>query len=301
MLREGRLPTSSSPGSPPPSPQIRQTSIKNYFQTDSRRTFERYEVGSGAETRSGPELRSRFGFGFEQSLGDDKSDNEPPERSALNHQPVPMDIMQSQYKLINDSSYPSRALGPYDSEMESPFTNPSAFAAPYAPALKANLSSSIRPTWKYPSPSVSLKLRLAPITLDTVSLLRILNATLFPVQYNEKFYKDVLDTHNDLCWLAFYEEKCVGAICCRRERVGDLWGDISFGAPTPLPQPPRGIVNTNHGQFLGRRGGFGDGGGAGGVERLYIMTLGVLAPFRRTGIGGCPFFSFYYSTDQLLV
>lgn len=64
---------------------------------------------------------------------------------------------------------------------------------------------------------------------------------MFPVSYNDKFYKDVLEA-GELAKLAYYNDVVVGAVCCRV--------DISDNS-----------------------------------RRLYIMTLGCLAPYRRLGIG----------------
>eukprot|EP01087_Luapelamoeba_hula_P018435 TRINITY_DN5937_c1_g1_i1.p2 TRINITY_DN5937_c1_g1~~TRINITY_DN5937_c1_g1_i1.p2 ORF type:complete len:184 (+),score=25.55 TRINITY_DN5937_c1_g1_i1:186-737(+) len=82
------------------------------------------------------------------------------------------------------------------------------------------------------------------LTEKNVGQLKLLNSVIFPVHYNEKFYRDLLQ-NTELTRLAFYQDVLVGAVCCRLE-------DTKTG--------PHG-------------------------KSLYIMTLGVLAPYRSLGIG----------------
>lgn len=85
------------------------------------------------------------------------------------------------------------------------------------------------------------------VTFDSVReknlmQLRKINSSIFPIRYQDKFYKDALNS-GEFTKLAFYGDIYVGAVACRLEK-----------RPT-------------------------------GGQRLYIMTLGVLAPYRRRGIG----------------
>ncbi|KAJ3089855.1 N-alpha-acetyltransferase 50 [Quaeritorhiza haematococci] len=105
---------------------------------------------------------------------------------------------------------------------------------------------------------------LLPVTNDNVDFLKRLNASLFPVHYNNKFYQDVLTVHpKQLSRLAYFDNECVGGICCRKEAL-------------TVP------------------------GGGDRVSRVYIMTLGVLAPYRRLRIGSLLLSSIeaYCETDK---
>jgi ribosomal protein S18 acetylase RimI-like enzyme len=85
-------------------------------------------------------------------------------------------------------------------------------------------------------------IELGDVTVHNVKQLKRLNQAIFPVVYNDKFYKDVLQ-FGELVKLVYFNDIIVGAVCSRDE------------------------VGPN------------------GQKRLYIMTLGCLAPYRRLGIG----------------
>jgi ribosomal protein S18 acetylase RimI-like enzyme len=82
------------------------------------------------------------------------------------------------------------------------------------------------------------------VTEKNVEQLRLLNTTIFPVRYNDDFYKKVYK-HPKLAQFALYNDTPIGAVAGRIEE------DKESG------------LNT----------------------QLYIMTLGVLEPYRRCGVG----------------
>lgn len=62
------------------------------------------------------------------------------------------------------------------------------------------------------------RIELGDITKHNIKLMRRLNQAIFPVNYNDKFYKDVLEA-GEWAKLAFYNDVVVGAVCCRIEQV----------------------------------------------------------------------------------
>ena len=86
---------------------------------------------------------------------------------------------------------------------------------------------------------------LCELTEKNVGQLKVLQSVIFPVKYNDRFYTNLVNAPSELSRLAFYGDAAVGAVCCRE--------DLNE------KNKPNG--------------------------KLYIMTLGVLSPYRRLGIG----------------
>ncbi|KAJ1975064.1 N-acetyltransferase 5 [Dimargaris verticillata] len=95
------------------------------------------------------------------------------------------------------------------------------------------------------NPTTNPRVRLEPLGRDNLAQARRLNALLFPVRYSECVYRKMV-VAGKFSQLAYFGNVCVGTVGCTTQ---------------PLVQ------------------------GTMGPLQLYIMTLGVLAPYRRLGIG----------------
>jgi hypothetical protein len=98
-------------------------------------------------------------------------------------------------------------------------------------------------------------MELGDVTHHNVMQLKRVNQVIFPVSYNDKFYKDVVNAGElaklgmvhvrvfsvDLLFAAYFNDIVVGGVCCRIDLTCK--------------------------------------------RRMYIMTLGTLAPYRRFGLG----------------
>ncbi|KAJ1992562.1 hypothetical protein GGI25_000063 [Coemansia spiralis] len=91
---------------------------------------------------------------------------------------------------------------------------------------------------------------IIPVDAHTVSRVRNLNSVLFPVRYSAGFYKRLVQP-GQFAQVALYQGVCVGTIACRTQPLGFAESMVD-GAPQ---------------------------------TEMYMMTLGVLAPYRRLGIG----------------
>jgi ribosomal protein S18 acetylase RimI-like enzyme len=88
-------------------------------------------------------------------------------------------------------------------------------------------------------------IKLGELTQNNVGQLKVLNSVIFPVKYSSSFYKSVFEQPEAFTRLAYYGDPLVGAVCCRED------------------PPSKGQTK----------------------KQLYIMTLGVLAPYRKLKVG----------------
>lgn len=102
------------------------------------------------------------------------------------------------------------------------------------------------------------------LTEKNLMQLQRLNATIFPVKYSSHFYSEATRAPEGFVKLAYYNELLVGAVCCRKEKY-----QASKVTEDGKEQPP---VQSDSSDPLSK-------------SSLYIMTLGVLAPYRERGIG----------------
>ena len=86
-----------------------------------------------------------------------------------------------------------------------------------------------------------LHVTFGTLTDKNIEQLRILNRAIFPINYQEKVYQEILAC-GEVTQLAYHNDVVIGAIACRLEKA--------VGGP-----------------------------------KLYILTLGVLAPYRGMGVG----------------
>ncbi len=69
-----------------------------------------------------------------------------------------------------------------------------------------------------PKTSSDVRIELGELTPHNVKQLRIINRTVFPVMYTDRFYTDLLK-HPQFCRLAYFNDIVVGAVCYRIEGV----------------------------------------------------------------------------------
>ena len=92
--------------------------------------------------------------------------------------------------------------------------------------------------------------QLGEVTPANIQQLKTINTHTLPVRYTDKFYRELIDRYgSDFMRFAFWNGFAVAAVCARLEKVEE----------------------------------------SGDNNKLYIMTINVLAPYRRRGIGNLLF------------
>ncbi|ELR17665.1 leucine rich repeat domain containing protein [Acanthamoeba castellanii str. Neff] len=110
---------------------------------------------------------------------------------------------------------------------------------------------------------VVLPLRLELLSEKTADDLQVLNDSLFPIKYNRRLY-DILLRTPELSCLAYYGDTLVGASSSRVEPISDSEDEDDESEERPGEAEIQKHKMANY----------------------YVMTLGVLGPYRRKGVGG---------------
>jgi GNAT superfamily N-acetyltransferase len=106
-----------------------------------------------------------------------------------------------------------------------------------------------------------MDIELVSLTPANLQQLKVINTTTLPVKYSDKFYNDLLTTYkSEYIKLAFSHGFSIGGVCARVEDHPDLPGK----------------------------------------KRLYIMTINVLAAYRKKGVGMYDIFTYCAFSDFLL-
>ncbi|KAI9481939.1 hypothetical protein LPJ78_003058 [Coemansia sp. RSA 989] len=98
-----------------------------------------------------------------------------------------------------------------------------------------------------------VQISIQPVVPDNISKVRNLNSVLFPVRYAKTFYENLLHP-GYFGRLAYFNKQCVGTITCCKQPLG-----YADAKAAEMREPSERC-------------------------EMYMMTLGVLAPFRRMGI-----------------
>ncbi|GAA5989015.1 hypothetical protein JCM5350_001750 [Sporobolomyces pararoseus] len=111
------------------------------------------------------------------------------------------------------------------------------------------------------------RVNLGSLTVNNLGTVKKLHNCLFPVSYTDRFYQDSLNldlSPEEFNKLVFYQDLPVGVLVSRIE-------PLSNEAPKDIDQA---VTNPSTEQNDENKDGY----------KLYIMTLGVLAPYRNQGL-----------------
>ncbi|SCV72074.1 BQ2448_4768 [Microbotryum intermedium] len=111
---------------------------------------------------------------------------------------------------------------------------------------------------------VPARVALGQVTPNNVGTLKKLNWVLFPVNYSEKFYSTLLQRNLEpYCKLIYYQDLPVGNLVSRLEPISST-SDSEPSSELESSSTPSSTTRPH--------------------VQLYIMTLGILSPYRRQGL-----------------
>ncbi|TKA58080.1 hypothetical protein B0A53_00482 [Rhodotorula sp. CCFEE 5036] len=142
------------------------------------------------------------------------------------------------------------------------------------------------------------RVNLSPVTVNNLGTVRKLHNVLFPVNYDSHFYSSLTDDRlhhpEDYCKLIYYQDLPVGVLVCRLE-------ENDHEAPKTLSEAVASVASSSAEEANGKeQSSSEDTAKEGGKKasdskkpqiddqktyKLYVMTLGVLAPYRQQGLG----------------
>merc|ERR1712178_185523 len=106
-----------------------------------------------------------------------------------------------------------------------------------------------------------IRIMLDDLTPHNIKQFKMINQAVFPVQYVDAFYRDAQKSEIHFSKLAYFNDLVVGGVCFRLEDASS---------------PEIGMVNKTIKADQIKQAP---------LKRAYIMTLGVLTPYRRYGVG----------------
>ncbi|GAA6050314.1 hypothetical protein JCM3770_002958 [Rhodotorula araucariae] len=127
------------------------------------------------------------------------------------------------------------------------------------------------------------RVNLGDLTPNNLGTVKKLHNVLFPVSYSAQFYDALLDPREhpeDYNKLVFYQDLPVGVLVCRLE-------PCDKASPKTLSEAAARADNGGgaDGAAAASKGKSDDEGAPAKAYKLYVMTLGVLAPYRHQGLG----------------
>ena len=112
-----------------------------------------------------------------------------------------------------------------------------------------------------------LEISFDQVSESNLEQLKTLNRVIFPINYQDRVYQDILAC-GEVTQLAFHNRNLVGAIACRLENSPQV--------RRPPHQPLYLLIFLS---YLTTPPAYLQG------PKMYIITLGVLAPYRSMGVG----------------